>query len=117
MGEVFFIDLDGNEIQFSAINSHIGLSAKLISENEDLKKQFIESGYKRPDLFLINEIGYISVSIDSIFGTRIVANSEKITDAQMKSIRGYLIEGGKIDYIDPTPDDFQFEGRHKPHTK
>ena len=35
----------------------------------------------------------------------------------MKSIRGYLIEGGKIDYIDPTPDDFQFEGRHKPHTK
>jgi len=113
MGEVFFIDLEGNEIQYKDISSHVGLSAKLISENIDLKKKFIESGYKRPDLFLINEIGYISVSNDSTYGTRIVANSSKITDAQNKIIRGYLLEGGKIHYIDPEPNEFEFGDRHR----
>ena len=117
MEEVIFIDLEGNIIEYNEICSHIGLSSKLISENEILKKLFIESGYKRPDLFLINEIGYISVSVDPNYGIRLIANSEKINSIQKEIIKNYLLDGGKISYIDVVPNSQEFGERHNSHTK
>ena len=56
MEEVIFIDPNGNIIQYDNICSHVGVAAKLISENEELKQRYQESGCRVPNMFLISLI-------------------------------------------------------------
>ena len=107
-----FIDLDGNIIQYDEICSHIGLASKLVSENETLKELFINSNCKRPDLFLINEIGYISVSVDPVFGISLIANNQKLTDIQRTILMNYGRSGAKITFIDQNIKQNSVNGRH-----
>lgn len=97
---MIFIDLDGNIIQYGDMCSHIGLANKLINENDALKDKYINSSYSRADLFLINDIGYISVSIDPIYGIRIIVNDKKINNIQRLIMNNYLKIGAKISFIE-----------------
>lgn len=112
MEEVIFIDLKGNIIQYDEICSHIGLATKLVSENQELSKAFKESGYKRADLFLINYIGYISVSVDPIYGISLVVNNNKITDIQREILFNYGRAGAKITFLDKDIGQDSMVGRH-----
>lgn len=100
MEEVIYIDLDGNIIQYKNICSHIGLALKLIDENKELKYKFINSNNPRADLFIINDIGYISVSIDPIYGISMIANKKMLTDIQRTILNNYLICGAKLSLIE-----------------
>lgn len=112
MEEIIFIDLEGNIIQYKEICSHIGLAVKLITENEKLKELYNKSGYIRADLFLINEIGYMSVSVDPVFGINIVVNNDIITDIQRKILMNYGIAGAKISFLDQDIGQDTMGGRH-----
>lgn len=112
MEEVIFIDLEGNIIQYNEICSHVGLASKIIAENEELKEKFTNSDCKRTDLFLINEVGYISVSVDPVFGISLIANNDKITDIQRKIMMNYGIAGAKITLLDQDIGQDTLNGRH-----
>ena len=73
MEEVIFIDPNGNIIQYDNICSHVGVAAKLISENEELKQRYQESGCRVPNMFLMVYEGYIAVSVDPIYGMNLTA--------------------------------------------
>ena len=110
--EVIFIDLDGNIVQYNEICSHVGLASKIISEDEHLKELFTNGDNKRVDLFLINEIGYISVSVDPVYGISLIANNQKITDIQRKILTNYGIAGAKITLLDQDIGQDSLNGRH-----
>ena len=113
MEEVIFIDPKGNIIQHKEICSHVGLAKKLIDENEELKAIYIEEGSPRADFFLIVYAGYLSVSVDPIYGMNLTVNVERITDVQKEIVNNYLISGAKISLVDKETIDTILTGRHR----
>ena len=113
MEEVIFIDPNGNIIQDKEICSHIGLAKKLIDENEELKERYINDGSPKADLYLIVYEGYLSVSVDPIYGMNLTVNTEKISDTQREIVNNYLISGAKISVVDKETQDEILYGRHR----
>ena len=101
--EVMFIDLSGSEIKYEDISSHIGIAYKYVSENSILLNEFKKSKFSetfRYDLFLICECGYMSASNDSVFGLRLICNSEGLTKPQEDILKNYMIAGANITYLE-----------------
>ena len=111
--EVIFIDSNGNIIQYNEICSHIGLASKIISEDEHLKELFKNSKSKRTDIFLIYELGYISVSVDPVYGIYLIANYEKLTEIQRKIVLNYGISGAKMTLLNCDIEQDTMTNRHK----
>ncbi len=99
MEEVFFIDLDGKVIESDTIASHIGLAKDIVEKDENLKQEFIESGYYKEDIFLTNYKGYILGS-GMPYNRFILVNKEKTTPAQKKTALIYLEEGYRPYFTD-----------------
>ncbi len=92
MDEVFFIDSNGKVLEDEHIESHIGLAKKIVDESEELKKEFIENGYEKEDLFLVDYKGYILGS-GTNYNKFIIVNKEKTTSSQKKTALTYIEEG------------------------
>ena len=112
MEEVIFIDPDGNIIQYNEICSHIGLAVRLINENEELKQRYIDAGCPMANLYLIIYEGYISVSIDPVYGMNLTANNQRITNIQREIMNNYLICGAKLSLMDEESENIFDKGRH-----
>ena len=117
MEEVIFIDPNGNIIQYDNICSHVGVAAKLISENEELKQRYQESGCRVPNMFLMVYEGYIAVSVDPIYGMNLTVNSERLTDIQKEIVRNYLISGARLSTINEETVNALMKGRHEKQKK
>ena len=104
MEEVIFIDSNGNIKQDRDICSHIALAMKLIENDEELKQKYQSSNIKRYDLFLIQNMGYISVSVDSVYGIKLIVNNKCLTDTQRLIMNNYLKAGAKLTLTEPEID-------------
>jgi len=99
MEEVFFIDLNGNIISDDHISSHIGLSKKIVQNDEYLKEKFIESGYDKEDIFLLEYIGY-TLGSGMPYNRFLIINKEKTTKKQKETQFRFVQEGYAFHFTD-----------------
>ncbi len=99
MERIFFIDLDGNIIENEEYGSHIGLAMYIIDNNENLKQAFMNSGNKKQDLFLVNDIGYILGS-SSEYNRFLILNKEKTTTKQKQIAITFIRDGYEYYFSD-----------------
>ena len=92
MSEVFFIDRKGNKISCEKVNSHIGLANIIIKNDENLNKEFRESGKQDSVEFLLGDKGYIAG--DERYYGKLTFDSEFVSDEQKRWIAYYVGEEG-----------------------
>lgn len=90
--EAFFVDENGNKISSDTISSHIGLALIMLEKNEELKKEFEDSGKENPIEFFISNKGYIAGGTMGTYKS-IIYKSSSISEKQKKILTYYYEEG------------------------
>ena len=96
--EVFLIDSDGKRFSSDNISSHIGLAYLILKENEELKKEFEQSGKRDPLEFLLGNKGYMTVSNFEPY-KKVIYDSELASEEQKRWIQYYNDEGYKLNNL------------------
>lgn len=97
MDEVWFVDADGRSICNEDISSHIGLATQLLSEDEELRKEYEEGKEKNVIDFFIKEKGYLKVANIGEYYKVVVFFSPKLSEKQKSEIYRYLVQGYKLE--------------------
>lgn len=90
--EAYFVTSNGDKISCDGINSHVGLANELFKQNEQLKKEFEESGKQSPLEFLLEDKGFMTVSNMEGFG-HVIYDSDLVTDEQRRWLMYFNEEG------------------------
>ena len=99
MEDIFFVDKNGKKIFSEEISSHIALGNLVIQKDEQLKKEYEESGKRDVVDFLISDKGYLKVTnIDYYYS--LVFSASKISKKQKEVVRRYGIAGYRLDDLD-----------------
>lgn len=91
---VFFIDKEGNEISDNEIDYHEELARKILEDNENLNKRYIESGIKNKTLFLIAIEKYFAGSDTDRY--REISYLSPIVEKRKALLAYYYEEGYKL---------------------
>lgn len=94
--DVYLIDGDGKRFSEEAISSHIGLAYAILSENEELRQEFLESSKTNLLDFLLTEKGYISVSKIGWYYRNVIYDSTLASEEQKRWIDYYKKHGYDI---------------------
>ena len=95
--DVFLIDCEGKKYSSKTISSHIGLAMKRVDEDEELKKEFKESGKKSELEFLLGNKGDIAGSEISNYYKKITFDSKLASEIQKKIIKYYRDRGWNLE--------------------
>ncbi len=95
--EVFLINKKGEKISSPTISSHIGLSDKLIEDNEELKKEFELSGKNSTLEFLLGDKGYMAGSEIGNYYKKITYESNLASEKQKRLIQYYCGKGYRLE--------------------
>ena len=93
--EVFLIDREGKRFSSEEISSHIGLANLIIEQNEELKKEFEQSGKRNPLEFLLGDKGYMTISEMGVY-KQVIYDSELLSEQQRRWLGYYHEEGYKF---------------------
>ncbi len=91
--EISLINQEGEKITSDKISSHIGLAYLILERDEELKKEFEQSGKRNPLEFLLGDKGWMTTAKIGEYYKKIVYDSEIISDSQKKWIEYYLKKG------------------------
>lgn len=99
----YFLDKDGNIIEYEDISSHIGIAKRYVESNPRLKQEFEKSGFTMPTDFLIEAKGLIQVTNESgngWYNNKIVFSASKMDAKQKRIVMGFISEGYSYDNVD-----------------
>lgn len=108
--DVFFIDKDGNKISDEHISSHIGLAYTMIEKDEELKKEFENSGERNPLIYLIINKGYMTFSEMGSY-RKVVCNSRIMTEKQKDMMEAYKRSGFQIEDFALQLEEYEKQGK------
>ena len=99
----YFIDQNGNTIEYDDICSHIGIAKRYIEADPKLKQEFERSGFTLATDFLIEGKGLIQVTDGSgngWYANKIVFSASKMNPKQKQIVMGFISEGYGYDNVD-----------------
>ena len=91
--DVFLINKEGEKISSPAISWHIGLSNKLIQDDEELKKKFELSKKNSALEFLLGDEGYMAGSEIGNYYKQLTYESNLASEKQKRLIQYYSENG------------------------
>lgn len=93
--EVFIIDKQGKRFSSKDISSHIGLANLIIEKDDELKKEFKQSGKRNPLEFLLENKGYMATSEIGTY-RNVTYDSSLLSEQQKRWLYYYHEEGYKF---------------------
>ena len=92
----FYIDQEGRKISSEDVASHIGLASLILDNNETLKSEFIQTGTKNADEFLVRKKGYMKGSVIGNYYKAISYDASSISEIQKNRLAFYIARGFKV---------------------
>ena len=101
----YYINPDGNIVQYENMFSHIGIAMRILEENSKLKEEFESSKIKYPTDFLVENKGFIQVTNDEgngYYEKKLLFSASKMSKVQKQLIMRFIAEGYTYENIDVT---------------
>lgn len=87
--DLFLINEKGEKISSENISSHIGLAYLVIENDNELKKEFEQSGKQNPLEFFLGDKGYVAGSQIGNYYKKLIYDSNLISENAKRWIQYY----------------------------